>query len=263
MSSVIDHGVCRLSMVSVRKDPSHRSEQVTQLLFGDHYEVTEHSGDHQWLRILTYADHYQGWLDARQHHAISKEYFDQINIANFKITTDITSTILYRKNPLSIVIGSIVPISGSELFKMEEQFAFNGETKSLGQRRDFEFLKLTAFKYLNAPYQWGGKSPFGIDCSGFTQMVFRIAGYTLLRDAAQQFLQGKKIENLDEAKPGDLAFFENKEKDITHVGILIEENKIIHCSGQVRIDYLMDEGILHAETKVYTHTLAGIKRIIG
>jgi gamma-D-glutamyl-L-lysine dipeptidyl-peptidase len=263
MATVIDHGVCRLALVPVRGEPHHRGEQVTQLLFGDHYEVIEWSSDHQWARVQIYADQYSGWIDQKQHHTISKEYFDQINVANFKITTDITSTILYRKNPLTIVMGSIVPISGSELFKMEEQFAFNGETKSLGLRRDFDYLKTIAFKYLNTPYQWGGKSPFGIDCSGFTQMVFRIAGYTLLRDASQQFSQGKKIKDPDMAQPGDLAFFENKEKTISHVGILLEENKIIHCSGQVRIDLLMEEGILHAESKVYTHTLAGIKRILA
>ncbi|MFZ6001045.1 MAG: NlpC/P60 family protein [Bacteroidota bacterium] len=262
MTSPVDFGVCRLAIVPVRKDQNHRSEQVTQLLFGDHYEVDEWSADKKWAHIRVYADQYPGWIDARQHHAISKEYFDQINVANFKITTDTTSTILYRKNPLSIVMGSVVPISGSELFKMEEQFAFNGETKSLGQRRDFEFLKATALKYLNAPYQWGGKSPFGIDCSGFTQMVFKIAGYSLLRDASQQYTQGKKVANLEDAQPGDLAFFENKEKAIGHVGIVLEENKIIHCAGHVRIDYLMEEGILHSESKVYTHSLAGIRRIL-
>lgn len=262
MSVPIDYGVCRLALVSVRLEPRHTSEQVSQLLFGDHYEVLEASPDQQWLYIQIHADQYHGWLEARQHHTISKEYFDQINIANFKITTDVTSSILYRKNPLTIVMGSIVPISGSELFKMEEQFAFNGETKSLGQKRDFDYLKSVASKYLHAPYQWGGKSPFGIDCSGFTQMVFRIGGYSLLRDAAQQFTQGKKVKNLEEALPGDLAFFENSEHKIVHVGMLLPEGKIIHSSGQVRIDLLLEQGILHSESKIYTHTLAGLKRIL-
>jgi gamma-D-glutamyl-L-lysine dipeptidyl-peptidase len=262
MSSALDHGVCRLAIVPVRKEPSHRAEQVSQLLFGDHYEVLEVSSDKLWIQIRIHADQYQGWIEGRQHHTISKEYFDQINVANFKITTDITSTILYRKNPLTIVMGSIVPISGSELFKMEEQFAFNGETKSLGQRRDFDFIKTVAHKYLNSPYQWGGKSPFGIDCSGFTQMVFRLAGYTLLRDAAQQSGQGKKVNDLDSALPGDLAFFESKDKAISHVGMVLEENRIIHCSAHVRVDYLMEEGILQSESKVYTHTLHSIRRIL-
>jgi hypothetical protein len=218
--------------------------------------------DHQWLYVQIHADQYRGWIEARQHHAISKEYFEQINIANFKITTDLTSSILYRKIPLTIVMGSIVPISGSELFKMEEQFAFNGETKSLGQKRDFDYLKSVALKYLHAPYQWGGKSPFGIDCSGFTQMVFRIGGYALQRDAAQQFTQGRKVKSLGESLPGDLAFFENIEHKIVHVGMVLEEGKIIHAAGQVRIDFLLEEGILNSESKIYTHTLAALKRIL-
>ena len=262
MMATIDYGVCRLAVVPVRSEPKHRAEQVTQLLFGDHYEVIESAEENKWLRIRIHADQYEGWLDARQHHTISQEYFLQINIANFKITTDLTSSILYRKNPLTIVMGSIVPISGSELFKMEEQFAFNGEAKSLGLRRDAEFLRNTALKYLNTPYQWGGKSPFGIDCSGFTQMVFRIGGYSLLRDAAQQYTQGKKVKDLALAQPGDLAFFGQGDNHITHVGLVLPDQKIIHCAGQVRVDYLMEEGILHAETKVYTHSLVGLRRLL-
>ncbi|HEY5824980.1 MAG TPA: NlpC/P60 family protein, partial [Cyclobacteriaceae bacterium] len=186
----IDYGVCRLAVVSVRKESSEVSEQVTQLLFGDHYEVRSQSKDKKWLRVRVAYDQYEGWLDVKQHHTISKDYFDQINLADFKITTEITSWILYKKNPLSIVMGSIVPISASELFKMEEQFAFNGESKSLGQRRDFEYLKSIALRYMHSPYQWGGKSPFGLDASGFTQMVFKIAGYTLQREVNQQMQQG-------------------------------------------------------------------------
>jgi cell wall-associated NlpC family hydrolase len=159
-------------------------------------------------------------------------------------------------------MGSIVPISNSELFKVEEQLAFNGESKSLGQKRDVEFLKAIALKYLNAPYQWGGKSPFGIDCSGFVQMVFKISGYALPRDASQQIKAGKSVKNIGESKAGDLAFFRNKENKIIHVGIIQDEDKIIHASGQVRIDHINEEGILHTDTKVYTHQLAEIRRII-
>jgi hypothetical protein len=132
---VIDYGVCRLALVSIRKEPRDAAEQVTQLLFGDHYEVTGTSEDKRWLRIVIYADRAEGWLDARQHHTISREYFDQINQTDFKITTEVASPVLYKKSPLTIVMGSIVPISNSELFKIEEQFAFNGEAKGLGQRR--------------------------------------------------------------------------------------------------------------------------------
>lgn len=259
-SDSLDFGVCRLSIVPVRGEASDKAELVTQLFFGEHYEVLSVSKDKKWLKIRIHFDQYEGWIDVKQHHTISKEHFDYINRADFKITTDVTTSILYNKNPLTIVMGSIIPISGSELFKMEEQFAFNGESKSVGQKRDAEYLKITAQKYLNAPYQWGGKSPFGIDCSGFVQMVFKINGYKLLRDASQQAKQGKAISKDVEA--GDLAFFKGKDEKITHVGMILAPDKIIHASGKVRIDHFNEEGILNSDTKVYSHQLASIRRIL-
>lgn len=260
--NVLEYGVSRLAVIPVKKEPEDRSEQTTQLLFGDHYELLSLSKDQKWAQIKNFADDYEGWIDHKQHHSITREYFDQINHANFKITTDIASGILYRKHPLTILLGSIVPISNSELFKMEEQFAFNGDAKSLGQKRDFDFLKGIALKYLNAPYQWGGKSPFGIDCSGFTQMVYKINGYLIPRDASQQVTVGKPVSGFEDALPGDLAFFSNGTGTVSHVGMLLDDEKIIHASGQVRIDQLIDEGIVNLETKVITHTLTAIRRIL-
>src|SRR6188768_4034419 len=219
---IVDYGVCRQALVPVRISPDDRTEQVSQLLFGDHYEVLQVSDSKKWIKIRIHADLYEGWIDVKQHHAITLEYFDQINHANFKITTDVATGILYKKSALTILMGSIVPISNSELFKVEEQLAFNGESKSLGQKRDIEFVKTIALKYLNAPYQWGGKSPFGIDCSGFVQMVFKISGYSLPRDASQQINVGKPVKNIGESKAGDLAFFHNKEKKIVHVGMVMD-----------------------------------------
>lgn len=257
----LEHGVSRLSIVPVRGEASDKAELVSQLLFGEQYEVLNSSKDKKWLHIRNYFDQYEGWIDAKQHHPITKEYFDYLNRVDFKITTDITTSILYNKNPIAIVMGSVIPISGSELFKMEEQFAFNGESKSIGLKRDAEFLKLTAQKYLNAPYQWGGKSPFGIDCSGFTQMVFKINGHKLHRDSSQQAKQGKSVAFKD-AQPGDLAFFKNKEGKVSHVGILLGKDRIIHASGKVRVDHFNEEGILHGETKVYSHTTPSVRRIL-
>lgn len=258
----IEYGVCRLSIIPVRADASDRSEQVTQLLFGDHYEVTEYNRDKKWCRIKIHYDQYEGWIDVKQHHAITADYFGYLDQAEFKITTDLTSSMLYNKSPLLILMGSMIPISSSELFKMEEQFAFNGEAKNLGLKREYDYLKNIAIKYLNAPYLWGGKSPFGIDCSGFVQMVFKICGYKLLRDSSQQATQGKAVASLAEARAGDLAFFTNPEGRINHVGILLNDTRIIHASGRVRIDYLQEEGILTADTKVFTHTLSSIRRVL-
>jgi cell wall-associated NlpC family hydrolase len=260
---IIDYGVCRLSVVSVRSEPADKSELVSQLLFGDHYEVSEKTKDKKWLKIRINFDHYEGWIDSKQHQTISREYYQYINNAEYKITTDVTASLLYNKSPITILMGSIIPISSAELFKMEEQFAFNGDAKNVGQKREFDYLRSIAQKYLNAPYQWGGKNPFGIDCSGFTQMVYKISGYKLLRDAWQQSTQGKSVKTLQDSKPGDLAFFTTSEGKINHTGILLGNDKIIHAAGKVRVDHINEDGILNLETKIYTHQLSHIRQIMA
>jgi cell wall-associated NlpC family hydrolase len=116
--------------------------------------------------------------------------------------------------------------------------------------------------YLNAPYLWGGKTPFGIDCSGFTQMVYKLNGYNIYRDASQQATQGEALSFIEESEPGDLAFFDNNEGSITHVGIIMKDNYIIHAHGCVRIDRLDHTGIFNNEMNTHTHKLRVIKRII-
>jgi cell wall-associated NlpC family hydrolase len=120
----------------------------------------------------------------------------------------------------------------------------------------------TAFMYVNAPYLWGGKTPFGIDCSGFTQMVYKLNGYALLRDASQQATQGVPLSFIEESEAGDLAFFDNEEGKIIHVGIIMDDNYIIHASGKVRVDRLDHLGIYNAELNKHTHKLRVIKKII-
>lgn len=256
-----EKGIARLSIIPVRAEASDKSELVTQLLFGDHYTITGISENKKWIRIQIYFDQYEGWIDAIQHHQISEDYFNQINNSDYKICTETASTILFNKHQTNIVMGSILPIATNEIFKVEEQLAFNGEAKSLSSKRDFEFLKQTAKKYLNAPYLWGGRSPFGIDCSGFTQIVFRICGYLLPRDASQQVKKGEKV-SIEDRKEGDLVFFNNDDGKIVHVGILLEKDEIIHASGKVRIDTLNDKGILNNESQRITHKLHSIRRLI-
>lgn len=245
----------------MRATGSDKAEIVSQLLFGDHYTVTGLSDNGKWCRVKMFFDGYEGWIDAKQHHPISDEYFNQINNSDYKICTDLTATILFNKLQTNIVIGSILPISTNEMFKMEEQLAFNGEAKSLSAKRDYDFLKSIALKYLNAPYLWGGRSPFGIDCSGLTQVVYRISGYQLPRDSGQQVKKGEEVAFAD-SQPGDLAFFGNEDGKITHVGIVMEDGQIIHASGKVRIDELRQEGIRHADTTALTHRLTTIRRVI-
>jgi len=255
-------GICRLGIVPVRANSSDQAEMLTQLLFGDHYSVTQVSEDGKWMQIVNHFDQYAGWIDYKQHTEISDAYFNHLSSTEFKISTDINSTILYKKKLIQIVIGSVLPISSSELFEIKEQFAFNGSSKNIGEKQGFDFLKQIVKNYMNAPYLWGGKSPFGIDCSGLTQQVFKLCGYKLKRDANQQYHQGVTIASLAEAKPGDLAFFTNEKDSITHVGILMEDQDFIHASGCVRKDKLDENGIFNEELSTYTHNLAGIKRLL-
>lgn len=242
----IQYGVCRLSIVSVRKDANHLSQQVMQLLFGDHYEVLHEHKDRQWVLIRTYFDKVEGWIESKHHHAITKEYFDQINTSDFKITTDVCATILYKKTPVSIVLGSVVPISQSELFKMEEQFAFNGEAKALGQKREIEFVKAIATKYLNAPEQEGGKSPFGIDGIGLVQMVYKISGYHL--PPRLEMLEAQ-FNPVNDFKAGDLVLINRHTDNLVSVGLSMGEDKVLHVDGRVKVDSIADGNVIELESK--------------
>lgn len=250
-----------MAVVPVRANPSDRSELVTQILFGEHYSVDSISEDKKWAHVMLEFDHYEGWIDLNQHTAITDEYFNHLSNTEFKISTDIISTILYKKQLIQIIIGSVLPISSSELFEVNEQFAFNGASKNIGDRLGIEFMRQVLNKFMNAPYLWGGKTPFGIDCSGLTQQVFKLCGYRLKRDAHQQYLQGQNVANIRDAMPGDLAFFRKKNGPVSHVGIIMENQQIIHASGHVRQDKLDEKGIFNEELSNYTHNLDGIKRV--
>ena len=128
--------------------------------------------------------------------------------------------------------------------------------------KNFHSLEEVALSFLNSPYLWGGKTKFGTDCSGFVQSVFKIYGKILPRDSYQQALVGTEI-NLENSKTGDLAFFGKKIDSITHVGIVISNNRIIHSSGKVRIDNIVNEGILNVDSKKISHELQSVRRIVN
>ncbi|MBK7084827.1 MAG: C40 family peptidase [Flavobacteriales bacterium] len=128
-----------------------------------------------------------------------------------------------------------------------------------GERADL--IDAYMHPFLGAPYLWGGRTPTGVDCSGLTQMLFMLMGIYLPRDAYQQAEEGDPVELVDLAEPGDLAFFDNAEGRITHVGIVLPERRILHASGRVRIDALDQEGIFDAEQGKYSHKLRLVKRV--
>jgi len=257
----LSHGICNLAIVPVRKEPFHASEMVTQLLFGEHFEVLGVSGNFSKIRIAF--DLYEGWVQTSQFEPIDLEEFQRLNRDQYCISFDLVQIMMVDSQMFSVVLGSSLPHFKDHTCRLGKlAFRFEGTVKCPEKLQSTKGLIENAFMYLHAPYQWGGRSPFGIDCSGFTQMVFKLAGIRLKRDAWQQAEQGSLINLVDEARPGDLAFFDNVDGKITHVGMVLPGQKVIHASGNVRIDALDHHGIYNTETKRYSHNLRLIKRFI-
>ena len=251
-------GICNLANIPLRIEPSDRSELVSQVLFGEHFTVLEKN--QKWSKIRLFFDDYEGWIDNKQYATISEEQFEQLSVDNIVLSSDLIEYITSPKNLLiPIPLGSSLSFLNYEAIN-SGSFSFEG-LKISGVKPKQNLIN-TAFMYLNAPYLWGGKTPFGIDCSGFTQMVYKLNGYKLFRDASQQANQGEALSFIEESEPGDLAFFDNDEGNIVHVGIIMDDNYIIHASGKVRIDRLDHLGIYNAEANKHTHKLRVIKKII-
>jgi gamma-D-glutamyl-L-lysine dipeptidyl-peptidase len=249
--------ICNLSIIPLRIEPSDRSEIVSQILFGEHFEIIEIQK--QWTHIKLQYDDYEGWIDSKQYQLISEENYKRLSKEAIILNADLVEYITTPKALLPITIGaSLSFLNHSDI--NTDNYDFEG-LKVSGIKPKSE-LVATSYLYLNSPYLWGGKTPFGIDCSGFTQMVYKLNGYKLLRDASQQATQGEVLSFIEESEPGDLAFFDNEEGKIIHVGIILENNYIIHASGKVRIDRLDHLGIYNAEQNRHTHRLRVIKKVI-
>jgi gamma-D-glutamyl-L-lysine dipeptidyl-peptidase len=253
----MNYGISNLSIVPMRNEATDKSEMVNQVIFGEHFKVLEIRK--KWSKIRLAHDSYEGWICNKQWIEIEEDIYKQLDKEVATITTDILD-IITKNHHQPIVIGSILPSykSGHALIN-NEMYQFDGLTTPGFIRKDK--LVANALMYLNTPYLWGGRSPLGIDCSGFTQMVYRLQGVDLPRDAYQQAEVGTTLSFVEESEPGDLAFFDNAEGTITHVGIILEDNHIIHASGKVRIDRIDQQGIFNSEIGNHTHKLRLIKSI--
>lgn len=269
----MEFGICLQSVASVRAEPSHKAEMVTQLLFGELFRISGTEG--QWHRIQLVCDGYEGWIHQLQVHPLDKDEFLQLQHAPTPVTLDLVQLITRERQQdmIPVVLGSSLPgyydgrldISGEGYLydgSVSDETGLTGSGTVQGNDAILVQLRENAMLYLNAPYMWGGRTPLGIDCSGFVQMVYKLQNFQLLRDASQQATQGEIVGLLFESITGDLAFFDNEEGQICHVGMIIGPNKIIHCSGNVRIDHIDQEGIFNKELKRYTHKLRLIKRMI-
>jgi len=252
----MEYGICNLAVISLRAEPNERSEQVSQVLFGEAFEIVEWTDN--WVSIVTQIDNYKGWIGRLQFVTLGHMDYKRLKDTLPALThTAITQAWKIIDNSvLYLPIGSSLSfLKGTTCHIGNERFDIIG---AIGKT---EKIDVIAKSFINTPYLWGGRTHFGIDCSGFTQAVYRMRGFTLQRDASMQATQGKPVKSIAEAKLGDLAFFNNADDKITHVGIMLNKEYIIHASGRVKVDMIDEKGIYSEQLQRYTHTLNCIKRL--
>ena len=274
------------SIVPVRAEASETSEQTTQMLFGELCTVEEQKP--RWMRVKLALDGQTGWVDAKMIAILSADEYKSCSAA--------LKTAAYVVFPMAYAVsennGQTIPLTAGT--RLPSYHGGHFEVLSVGFRIDTgmvlaqplemtqQNLLQTVRFFLNVPYLWGGKNALGMDCSGFTQTILSLFGHTLLRNASEQATQGRLISQLSSSKTGDLAFFchyntdaplhKNEEKEqeqkVTHVGILIDRERIIHCSGRVKIEKIDTTGIFSVEQSdsahpngQYTHRLLSIRRL--
>jgi hypothetical protein len=249
--------ICENVFVPLRSGPSHRSEMLSQVLFGEKYEILDQIG--HWMKIRTLFDDYTGWIDIdhMQHSESDSNACSHVLIM---------SLLCHKNDKTKLVLEA-----GCEIYDPD----FDDKTFTAGKNTytapsDFrnccittsDSVTDTAMKFINSPYIWGGRIPSGIDCSGFTQLVYKIHGKPIPRDSCKQAEAGTEVSFIDEAKPGDLVFFDDDRGRITHVGMIFSKGLVIHASGRVRIDTIDHQGIFKQEKGDYSHHLRRIRRIV-
>ena len=235
----MNKGICTVSVAAIRAEQSHQSEMTSQLLYGETVEILQNKG--KFLKVKMHFDGYEGWIDSQQIAEISDDYFNERKTELVANTVQMYNT---SQGPILLSIGSEV---NSE--KTDPVFL------------NLETISATANQFLNVPYLWSGRSFFGIDCSGFVQLIYKAHGISLPREAQQQSEIGEVLSFVEESKPGDLAFFEDEEGRICHVGMMLADHEIIHASGKVRIDSLDSTGIFNKELNKHTHKLRFLRSI--
>ncbi|MEG2337016.1 MAG: C40 family peptidase [Bacteroidales bacterium] len=256
-------GLCLLSQMPIRQSVSHTSEMVSQCLFGEVFCIEE-SYLH-WYKIRTLEDGYEGWVDAKQVHLIKSDLYNAIKDENIKTYAAEHDMHINTEegNCIRIGLGSRLPLFKEGKMHIDSHcFEVEGDIIQTKQNPQIENLITLSKQFLHTPYLWGGRSAYGIDCSGFSQMIYKLCGISLPRDAKNQAQAGNLVHFFDQAQANDLFFFDDPEGNIIHVGIYLGNNQIIHASGDVHINIIDNQGILNSEKNEYTHNLRFIKRFV-
>ena len=257
------YGICRVSSAGIRQEPSDRSEMISQLLFGEKVEVLlkKHTN---WAKIRCLSDDYEGWIDKRQITYITDKQLDKIS-KNTVLVGEFAQGISSGEETHCVSYGSeLHNYDGISANMSFGKFHYSGQIvqpEKITDKR--EYITKLALKFLHTPYLWGGRSPFGIDCSGFTQILFKMIGISIPRDASDQIMMGKTVDFVEDCQVGDLAFFEKPDGSIHHVGVIIGPNKIIHASGMVKVDRIDHFGIFVQSENQYTHKLRICKSLVN
>ena len=264
------YGIALYSVIPVREEAREGAEQNTQILFGETFDILEQSP--RWNRVKLHLDGQEGWIDAKMCTPMADKEYE----AYKKDYSDAATVIFPMAYAMSENNGQTIPLTaGTKLTNYQSQIT-NGatigrfEVLGVGFRIDpsmvrtqplalnlQSLLETTRF-FLNIPYLWGGKNAMGMDCSGFTQIVMSLFGISLLRNASQQATQGTPVRSLKDAQAGDLVFFDHEDGKISHVGIVIDPERVIHCSGRVKVEKLDETGIYNIEQGGYSHHLVSI-----
>lgn len=253
-------GISESGYIPMRAGMSHKTEMLSEILFGELFEIQISRGD--WAKVRLLHDDYEAWVDESQITYLEKDSETENIFKNKTICNHPTLLTLNNNEKILIPSGSVLPASHKKFIINNNHYKLPNDFAPFVSDNLRQGMLNTAISMLNTPYLWGGRTSWGTDCSGFSQFLYSLVGINIPRDASQQVNFGKTLSFISEAQPGDLAFFDNEEGIITHVGMFYESDKIIHASGKVRIDNIDHQGIYNKILKKYTHNLRVMKSLI-